>query len=343
MNIQDYPYADRFTTLAEVKTPRIIIVVAVMAIVMFFGVGAFLYFVPWVQTTSGAGQVTALNPDDRVQDINALVSGRIEEWFVRDGSIVAAGDPIVRIIDNDPQLLDRLRAERGQVVARLNAARTAKETAELNRDRAQRLFREGLASEREFEQARIRVAEMEGRVAEAAADLERIEVNLSRSSVQTVSAPRDGVILRVNAGDTATFISAGDPIASFAPTGAQRAVEIFIDGRDVALVTPGAPARLQFEGWPVVQFDGWPSIAVGTFKGVVTAIDPSADQAGRFRVLISEDPEAETPWPDERFVRFGATARGWVLLETVSVGYELWRQLNNFPPRFPEANAETGP
>ena len=39
--------------------------------------------------------------------------------------------------------------------------------------------------------------------------------------------------------------------------------------------------------------------------------------------------------PDQRFVRFGSKARGWVLLDTVSVGYEIWRQLNNFPPNFP--------
>ncbi|MEO0851021.1 MAG: RND transporter, partial [Pseudomonadota bacterium] len=44
--------------------------------------------------------------------------------------------------------------------------------------------------------------------------------------------------------------------------------------------------------------------------------------------------------PDESFIRYGAAARGWVLLDEVSVGYELWRQLNNFPPQFP---AGTGP
>jgi hypothetical protein len=34
-------------------------------------------------------------------------------------------------------------------------------------------------------------------------------------------------------------------------------------------------------------------------------------------------------------VRFGSKARAWVLLDEVSVGYELWRQMNNFPPNFP--------
>jgi len=333
------PFRERhiqyFSTLAEIETPRLIRSVGLMLSAFAMLVVAFLLFTPWVQTTAGPGQVTALNPNDRLQEINALVPGRIQEWYVRDGSRVSVGDPIVKIVDIDPLLLDRLEAERGQVQARLDAAETAMRTAQIDLDRMKGLFDEGLAARRDFEQAQIRVEEMRGRVAEAAAELNRINVNLSRQSVQTVRAPRDGVILRVNAGDAATFVNAGQSIATFVPHQVERAVEIFIDGRDIALVHPGAKARLQFEGWPAVQFSGWPSIAIGIFEGEVIAIDPSADAQGRFRVLVVEDKTAEHAWPDENFIRLGATARGWILLETVSVGYEIWRQLNNFPPEFP--------
>jgi hypothetical protein len=137
-------------------------------------------------------------------------------------------------------------------------------------------------------------------------------------------------------------VSAGDTLATFVPDNAERAIEIFIDGRDVALVAPGDRVRLQFEGWPVVQFSGWPSIAVGTFGGIVTAIDPSASGAGMFRVLVSEDPDDPNPWPSRDFVRFGSNARGWILLDTVAVGYEIWRQLNNFPPNFRRGTTDAG-
>ena len=120
-------------------------------------------------------------------------------------------------------------------------------------------------------------------------------------------------------------------------------MELFIDGRDVALVRPGAKVRLQFEGWPMVQFSGWPNLAVGTFGGEVYAVDPSAQANGRFRVLVTEDPNAEHAWPEERFVRFGSNARGWVLLDTVPVGFELWRQMNNFPPQLPTGQAASAP
>ena len=326
---------DYFETLHRQRVPGVMRAIGwILASGVLIGV-AFLIFTPWVQTTSGFGTVTALNPNDRLQEINALVPGRIQQWFVQDGSQVKVGDPIVQIVDVDPQLLQRLEAEREQVIAKLNAAEVAVETAEIDLKRMRELFDEGLAARREYEQARIRVEELRSAVAEAAAELTRADVNLSRQSVQMVRAPRDGVILRVFAGDAATFVRAGDVVATFVPDNVDRAVELFIDGRDVALVREGAKVRLQFEGWPVVQFSGWPSVAVGTFGGEVVAIDPSAQPNGRFRVLVTEDPADEHPWPDRRFVRFGSKARGWILLNEVSVGYELWRQLNNFPPELP--------
>ncbi|MGF1545671.1 MAG: efflux RND transporter periplasmic adaptor subunit [Parvularculaceae bacterium] len=336
-------HIQHFKTLDEISPPRLMRAVASLLGVGVFVPIAFLVLAPWVQTTAGAGAVTALDPQDRLQDINALVPGRIEQWYVRDGVTVKAGDPIVKIVDNDPQLLDRLQAERAQVKAKLDAAETSVRTAELDLTRMKELFDAGLAARRDFEQAQIRVEGLRGTVAEAAAELNRIDVNLSRQSVQIVKAPRDGVILRLNAGDAATYINAGQVVATFVPDDVERAVEIFIDGRDVALVNEGAKVRIQFEGWPAVQFSGWPSVAIGTCGGVVAAIDASADATGRFRVLVTEDESDPHPWPSERFVRFGATARGWILLEQVSVGYELWRQLNNFPPNFPRGGAATAP
>lgn len=333
---------EQFQTLKKLRVPGVMRAIGWMIIVGSTAVALFLAFTPWVQTTSGFGAVTALNPNDRLQEINALVPGRINEWFVRDGSHVEVGDPIVEIVDNDPQLIERLNAERAQVQAKLNSAEIAEETAVLDMNRMRELYDQGLASQREYEQARIRVEQLRSSVAEAAAELTRMEVNLSRQSVQIVRAPRDGVISQLNAGDSATFVNAGDVLASFVPDNVGRAVELFVDGRDVALIQPGAQVRLQFEGWPMVQFSGWPNLAVGTFAGEVYAVDPSAQANGRFRILITEDLNAEHPWPDDRFVRFGSGARGWVLLDTVSVGFELWRQMNNFPPQLPAGNTGNG-
>lgn len=333
--------AHRFTALESVKVPRVMRAVFYMLLVAFLATLAFLIYAPWVQTATGRGQVTTLNPNERRQDINALVTGRIEQWYVRDGSAVKKGDPIVRIADIDPQLIERLQSERGQIAAQLAAARSALETARLDERRMRELFEAGLAARRDFEAAQIRVAERQGQVAAAEAALNRADVGLARQSSQILRAPRDGFIQSLNAGDVATYVSAGDVLATFVPQSSERVVEVFIDGRDVALVRPGDKARVMFEGWPAVQFSGWPSVAVGTFGGIVAAVDQSAQIDGRFRVLIREDKSEKHRWPEERFVRFGAKAQAWVLLETVPVGYEIWRQLNNFPPLLPAG--ETAP
>lgn len=325
-----------FTTLAAIRTPRVMRVVFVGLLAAIVITIAFLIYVPWVQTTSGYGVITTLSPNERKQDINALVPGRIEEWYVRDGSTVKKGDPIVRITDIDPQLIERLEAERAQLALQLQAAQSALATAKIDERRTRELYEAGLAARRDYEQAQIRIAEREGQVAAAQAALNRADVNIARQSEQIVRAPRDGFIQSLNAGDASTFIKAGDVLATFVPANAQRVIEIFIDGRDVALVKPGDKASIQFEGWPAVQFSGWPSTAVGTFGGKVLAVDQSAQIDGRFRVLIEEDRSEGERWPAERYVRFGAAVQAWILLETVPVGYEIWRQLNNFPPELPQ-------
>lgn len=329
-----------FKTLASVKPPRIFRAVFSMVLIGIVALVAFLIYVPWVQTTSGRGVVTTLNPNERQQDINAVVSGRIVEWYVRDGSAVLKGDPIVRISDVDPQLIERLRAEKAQVEIQLQTAQNALETSEIDQRRMAELFSEGLVARRDYELAQIKVEEMRGKVAEAQAKLTQTETGLTRQSEQLVVAPRDGFIQSINAGDSATLVKAGDVIATFVPETTERVVEIFINGRDVALIQYGEPARIQFEGWPAVQFSGWPSVAVGTFEGIVTGVDQQAQPDGSFRVLISEDPNAKVPWPEERYARFGAAVQAWVLLETVPVGYEIWRQLNSFPPELPAPTGE---
>lgn len=330
----DY-HQEKFTTLASIRMPRVMRRVGLLIAFVLLILPPILIYVPWVQTAMGSGAVTAINPNDRMQEINALVPGRIQEWYVRDGSRVSVGDPIVRIVDNDPQLIERLQAERSQVIAQLTAAETALEIAQIDRRRTEELLSEGLAARRDLEQARIRIEELRSQVAAASAEVSRVDVRLSRQSMQIVRAPRDGVILRVNAGDAATMVSMGQVVATFVPDDVERAVELFVDGMDISLIREGALVRLQFEGWPVVQISGWPSKAVGTFGGRVVAIDASAQANGRFRVLVEQDPNDENEWPDRRYVRFGAKVRGWVLLDEVSVGYEIWRRMNNFPPDFP--------
>ncbi|MCB9524621.1 MAG: HlyD family efflux transporter periplasmic adaptor subunit [Myxococcales bacterium] len=171
--------------------------------------------------------------------------------------------------------------------------------------------------------------------AKADAKLAKAEVKVSRQEAQVVIAPRAGIILRILANEGGEQVKSGAPLAILVPDTDARAAELWVSGNDAPLITPGRKVRLQFEGWPAVQFSGWPSVAVGTFGGQVAFVDYAANAKGKFRVVVQPDP-AEPEWPQQRFLRQGARANGWVLLNEVTVGFELWRQLNGFPAVAPE-------
>ncbi len=303
---------------------------AVMLIVALLGLAVLAWFTPWVQTASGYGEVIELDPAGRLQNVTALVSGSVGRWYVHEGSQVAAGDPLVEIVDNDPQLVERLEAELTLLESELRASQLAAETAKLDLDRQERLFERGLSARREFEAARIRYQELQAKAAAVAGRVTKFRGEMARRTRLLVRAPRNGTILQIRSSDTATFVKEGEILATFAPVRQQRAVSLYLRGLDAAITEPGLQVRLIFEGWPAVQFSGWPAVAVGTFGGVVRSVDPVVSPNGDFRVLVVEDPR--DPWPQERYLRLGAQARGWVMLGTVRLGYEVWRLLNQFPP-----------
>ncbi|MFZ4689508.1 MAG: efflux RND transporter periplasmic adaptor subunit [Polymorphobacter sp.] len=328
-----------FPTLAKLRPPRVIRALAILVLIGIASVIAFALIVPWVQTAPGTGMVIALDPRDRQQNITAMVPGRIDRWFVTDGSAVKAGDPIARVVDIDPMLLDRLDSQQRQLGAEIDAAREAMATAQRDVDRTGTLFREGLASRRDWELAQIKVADYRAKIAKSQADLNSVVVNRQRQSVQLISAPRAGRIMRVQSIDSATMIKQGDVLATFVPADSQRVVELYVDGRDIPLIYVGRRVRLEFEGWPAIQFSGWPSVARGLFDGRVEAVDVAASPNGLFRVLVGPSPDRPA-WPKEPSVRLGAKVRGWVLMDTVKVWFELWRLLNDFPLQFTRPGAE---
>lgn len=420
-----HPIADTSLPALRMVPPSWRAFRAAQFVVLAFVMGAsLLTFAPWFQNVGGSGRVVAFTPLERQQGVEAPVKGRISRWWVQEGDHVKAGEPLVEIVDNDPQYFERLEAEREAVVeqrvvqeaqiksltelvasveeardnkvtslkAKVRAAerklaesrqklraKDAKlETQLLNLARQKTLFEQGLTSERKLELAQLYEAqartdrdgarqavearrelvgaaraelssaraEGDGKVEKARADVNKaqaersklqakllsVDTKLARQASQRVLAPRDGTVFRMLAAVGAgAQVKAGDKLLILVPDGRDRAVEIWVDGNDAALISPGRRVRLQFEGWPAVQFTGWPSAAVGTFGGEVAFIDAADDGKGNFRLVVRPDP-ADEPWPDPRFLRQGARANGWVMLDRVTLGYEVWRQLNGFPP-----------
>ncbi len=73
-------------------------------------------FLPWQQFIEGKGEVTAFAPRDRPQLVPTTIGGRIVEWYVQEGQVVKAGDPIMRITEVkddylDPRTIDRYQEQ----------------------------------------------------------------------------------------------------------------------------------------------------------------------------------------------------------------------------------------
>ncbi|MFC6222208.1 HlyD family secretion protein [Hymenobacter artigasi] len=167
---------------------------------------------------------------------------------------------------------------------------------------------------------------------EVAALRNKIGNVMVRRGLYVVRAPQTGYIVRALKAGIGETIKEGESIATLQPEAPLLAAEMYVRAMDVPLIQRGRQVRLQFDGWPAIQFSGWPSAAVGTFGGFVSVIDVVSSGGGKYRLLVRPaQPQAgDKRWP--RQLRLGSGVQGWVILDSVPVWYEVWRQLNGFPP-----------
>ena len=400
-NIDQYIGKERFYTLEALGTPRGARILAklLLGLVLLFIV---ILFLPWQQNIRGSGKVTAFNPQNRPQSVEAVIAGRIQKWHVQEGAFVERGDTIVTISEVkekffDPQLLPRLREqiqakENGlkskeekidalgrqvaalrngmqlkieQARAKLDAERVRFENAKNQYERNKNLFEAGnialtkfqdieykfqgsqadfLNAQTELDRLRaefldkINKSESEisstyGELFDAQAEISKMRNELANFSIRNeqyqILAPQSGFIVKAIQSGIGETIKEGDAVCTIMPETTDVAVEMYVRAMDVPLMARGEKVRIEFDGWPALQFSGWPSVSVGTFGGEVQVIDYVNSKPGEFRILVVPDP-ADEPWPKQ--LRQGSGIKGWIMLNDVPIWYEIWRQLNGFPP-----------
>ncbi|WP_316849423.1 HlyD family secretion protein [Pedobacter agri] len=173
-------------------------------------------------------------------------------------------------------------------------------------------------------------ASAQGEIAKLRNDISNINV---RRSLYVVRAPQSGFVVKTLKAGIGENIKEGESVATLQPKSPMVAAELYVSAMDVPLILDTSNVRLQFEGWPSVQFSGWPSVAVGTFAGKIFSIDKVSSSDGKYRVLISQTnpvPVNDEPWPPQ--LRQGSGVFGRIILRSVPLWYEIWRQLNGFPP-----------
>jgi membrane fusion protein, adhesin transport system len=159
-----------------------------------------------------------------------------------------------------------------------------------------------------------------------------------RTGFYTIKSPQDGYITKAIRSGIGETVKAGDELVSIMPANYDLAVAMYIEPVDLPLIAKGQKIRFMFDGWPTVIFSGWPNLSHGTFGGEVVVIDNFISQNGKYRILVSPDPN-DAAWPDA--LRVGSGAKGMALLKDVPIWYELWRKFNGFPPDYYKPNYTT--
>ncbi|MBC7913501.1 MAG: HlyD family efflux transporter periplasmic adaptor subunit, partial [Pyrinomonadaceae bacterium] len=395
-----------------------------------------LMFLPWTQNIQSAGTVSTLQPNQRPQQINTIIAGKILKWHIRDGQIVNKGDTILELTEVkeeylDSSLLDRVddqiqakgasvqyyRQKAGTTEQQERALASAlqfkisqlknklwqyrlqvqsdsisyvaaQNQLKISNDQLKRqkeLYDAGLKSLTELEQrqqyfqdANAKRTVAENKYYNSKNELINIRLELSgveqeyaekisktsgdrftalsqvyttegeiaklknqfanysqRRKFYVITAPQKGQVVRTVKAGIGEIVKEGEQLLQIVPTEFSPAVEMQISAVDMPLVQKNQRVRLQFDGFPAIVFSGWPQASYGTFAGTVSAIDPSVNSSGKFKIWVV--PEGKKPWPSQ--LRFGGGAEGIALLNDVPIIYELWRQLNGFPAEYYKSNS----
>ena len=397
-------------------------------------------FLPWTQNIRARGLITTLRQEQRPQEINTIIGGRVTKWYIKEGDFVKEGDTILQLSETkvdyfDPKLLSRTQqqidAKQQSIDGYVNKAGTAvTQTAallqgqnlklqsldnklqqqqfkvtsdstdliavinELNVyqrqiDAAKVMLDSGAISLVDFEKRRVNfqnatakkvsaqnklsqskqeliilrieknstVQDYTDKISKAAGDkfaslssaasteadvakLQNVYASYdARSKLYFIRAPQNGQVIKAKKAGIGEIVKEGEMIVEIVPSQIQYAVQMFVDPMDLPLINIGQKVRFVFDGFPAIVFSGWPKSSYGTFGGIVSAVETSISDNGKFRVLVAEDPQ-DRKWPVQ--LKMGGGASAISLLKNVPIYYELWRNINGFPPDYyqPAASSE---
>jgi multidrug resistance efflux pump len=182
----------------------------------------------------------------------------------------------------------------------------------------------------------------ESSIASTQAEVAKLQNQLAnydaRNQLYFITAPQSGQITKAKKAGIGEILKEGEMLVEIVPTQQNHAVEMFVEPMDLPLINVGQKVRFVFDGFPAIVFSGWPATSFGTFGGVISAVETSVSSNGMFRILVAEDTK-DRPWPKQ--LRVGGGANGIALLKDVPIYYELWRNINGFPPEFYKPKLES--
>ena len=180
-----------------------------------------------------------------------------------------------------------------------------------------------------------------GQVAGSTGDIAKLENQVAtykvRKGLYYILATQDGQITQLTKAGIGEIVKDAETIGIIVPKNIDYIAEIYVKPVDLPLIRENQKVMLTFDGFPAIIFSGWPNSSYGTFSGKIIAIENSISENGLFKAIVAED-KTQKRWPPN--MKIGTGASGIAILNDVPIWYEIWRNINGFPPDYYQVNTQ---
>lgn len=180
-----------------------------------------------------------------------------------------------------------------------------------------------------------------GQVAGSTGDIAKLENQVAtykvRKGLYYILATQDGQITQLTKAGIGEIVKDAETIGIIVPKNIDYIAEIYVKPVDLPLIRENQKVMLTFDGFPAIVFSGWPNSSYGTFSGKIIAIENSISENGLFKAIVAED-KTQKKWPPN--MKIGTGASGIAILNDVPIWYEIWRNINGFPPDYYQVNTQ---
>lgn len=180
-----------------------------------------------------------------------------------------------------------------------------------------------------------------GQVAGSTGDIAKLENQVAtykvRKGLYYILATQDGQITQLTKAGIGEIVKDAETIGIIVPKKIDYIAEIYVKPVDLPLIRENQKVMLTFDGFPAIVFSGWPNSSYGTFSGKIIALENSISENGLFKAIVAED-KTQKRWPPN--MKIGTGANGIAILNDVPIWYEIWRNINGFPPDYYQVNTQ---
>jgi HlyD family secretion protein len=225
------------------------VVLIVLALVVFMGSKKEPVVTVQVEKVAARTITQVVTATGKIQPevmvkISPEVSGEIVDLPVKEGDRVKKGDLLMKIKP------DVYVAQRNQFAAGLLQAKAGLSRTEPEFRRNESLYKKGLVSESEYDQARASYEQSKAQYEQSKASLEQAEENLRKT---TVLSPMDGTVSQLNSEKGERVLGTqqfqGTDVMTIADLSRMEA-RVDVSETDVILVSVGDTARISIDAFP---------------------------------------------------------------------------------------------